>query len=158
MMCNRQVNAVRRAAWHARLGFPARVSTLAVPLHSVRPAGGVVPSFTAVVLRRYPTLYLDRVATAEGASRRVLTQADEDRAFSELAKRQEREHDVAHMVVDYYSDDGAEAYPAKRHRVRFIVDDQRDERGSTRDSRPFTRVLLGSSGSARDCDFTLEVC
>ena len=157
MMCNRQVNAVRRAAWHARLGFPARVSTLAVPLHSVRPAGGVVPSFTAVVLRRYPTLYLDRTATAEGASRRVLTQADEDRAFVEHTERQEREHD-ARMMGDCNSDDGAEASLAKRRRVRFNDGDQRNGRGDARDCRPFTRVLLGSSGSARDCDFTLEVC
>lgn len=54
-----QVNAVRRALWHAKLGIQ-RKPVFPVSLRSVRPEGGLVPCVDVVVERRYPLLFLEK--------------------------------------------------------------------------------------------------
>ncbi len=77
------INSVRRAAWYTKLGV-ARYSDLTVPLASVLPGGGVIPSLKLVVARRYPILFLEK--NADG-SKAVLSEEEREESDVKFADK-----------------------------------------------------------------------
>lgn len=53
-----QANSCRRVHWATKLGL-TRLS-IALPLRAVSSNGGVVPKLSALLVRRYPTIYTER--------------------------------------------------------------------------------------------------
>jgi hypothetical protein len=81
------VNSTRLARWDARLGFQVRPckhmgGVMSVPVSGLVAGGGAVPAVEVVVLRRYPTMYMERRMHTEGerVSSRVLTVGEEEDA------------------------------------------------------------------------------
>ncbi len=79
------MNATRPARWDAPLGFQQRPckhtnGVLAVPISGLVAGGGPAPSLEVVILRRYPTQYMER--RQNRTVTRVLTVAEEEDAQS----------------------------------------------------------------------------
>ena len=80
-------NGTRRAKWHERLGFHKH-RTFPVRLSSITPEGGAVPAIDVVVLRKLPTLFVER----NGESKTVRTESEELEAAAEHNRKMQAEY------------------------------------------------------------------
>ncbi|KAJ2161350.1 hypothetical protein GGF46_001528 [Coemansia sp. RSA 552] len=150
-------NCVRRARWHARLGFQ-RNGAMFMSLAAIHRQGGAVgATLDVVVMRRYPTLFMEylpngqRVIRSEKEEVRISLASDERRAarMQEIMEQRRAQCDpdaLAQMQASelerYTVDKGAEDEAAAMGVV--------DEELPPRQVQPFFRM--------RVCDYPAHEC
>ena len=80
-------NGTRRAKWHERLGFHKH-RTFPVRLSTITPEGGAVPAIDVVVLRKLPTLFVERT----GETKTVRTESEELEAAAAHTRKLQAEY------------------------------------------------------------------
>ena len=80
-------NGTRRAKWHERLGFHKH-RTFPVRLSTITPEGGAVPAIDVVVLRKLPTLFVERT----GETKTVRTESEELEAAAAHTRKMQAEY------------------------------------------------------------------
>ena len=93
------INSTRRSVWDATLGFPRKACVFAVNSRSIRPAGGLVPCVDIVLIRVYPTLFLE--TKADGKSVRSRIEEESEQARFEVY----REHRLEEIKLSIWSNE-----------------------------------------------------
>ncbi|XP_069684155.1 breast cancer type 2 susceptibility protein homolog isoform X2 [Periplaneta americana] len=79
-------NSTRRARWDTKLGFHSKPGPLRIPLTSVLSAGGMISCVSVMVVRVYPTLYVEKLADGRSVIRSL--RAEEQAALHWERSRQ----------------------------------------------------------------------
>ncbi|XP_071166843.1 breast cancer type 2 susceptibility protein homolog [Mytilus edulis] len=112
LMLKISTNSTRPASWDSILGFQTDHTPLCVPLTSIQGEGGLIGCVDVVVVRKYPTMYMEKLAAGGCIFRSYAAEEKYKQSFQQL--QQEKMEKLYQQLESRFEKDNKEERCIKR--------------------------------------------